>query len=80
MGKLRHHAYLNRRRTAVETVKRAILQFQEARVLLGDSELEEPAKRQLDDVIRSLTQAISLDLQNFTPIPDPAILVSKQVA
>ncbi len=81
LGKPRHHAYMNRRRTAVETLKRAIFQFQEARALLGDSDLEEPARKQLDDIIRSMTQAISSDLPNSDAIPDaPAVLVSRQVA
>ncbi len=81
MGRLRHHAYLNRRRTAVETIKRAILQFQEARALLGGSDVEGTAKEQIDGIIRSLTQAICLDLQNVDAIHDtPAPLISKQIA
>lgn len=81
MGKLKYLAYLNRRRTAVETLKRAVLQFQETRALLGSSDSEECARKELDVIINSLSRAIPSDLQHAPAVSEtPSGSVSQQIA
>ncbi len=58
MGRITYHAFLNRRRAAVETARRAMLQFREARALLTGSDSTERERYELDHIIDVLTRLL----------------------